>query len=87
MATKVVEQAPRDVVLSQLKNLVPGVLKAYDNSESSVRKASVFCLVAMHFAVGDDLYAFLKDLNGSKVRLYTSDAVYISRCLRISNGE
>lgn len=27
MATKAIEQAPREVVLSQLKNLVPGVLK------------------------------------------------------------
>lgn len=51
-------------------------MQGYDNSESSVRKASVFCLVALHSAVGDDLYTYLKELNGSKLKLLN---LYIKR--------
>ena len=44
--------------------------QGYDNGESSVRKASVFCLVALHQIVGDDLRTHLTALSGSKVSNY-----------------
>ena len=45
-------------------------LQGYDNTESSVRKAAVFCLVALYMVVGEDLRPYLSDLNGSKVYFY-----------------
>lgn len=41
--------------------------QGYDNSESSVRKACVFCLVAIHAVIGDELKPHLSQLTGSKV--------------------
>ncbi|KAF3842730.1 hypothetical protein F7725_001579 [Dissostichus mawsoni] len=41
--------------------------KGYDNTESSVRKASVFCLVAIYSVIGEDLKPHLALLTGSKV--------------------
>lgn len=43
------------------------VQQGYDNSESSVRKACVFCLVAIHAVIGDDLKPHLSQLSSSKV--------------------
>ena len=42
-------------------------LQSYDHNESSVRKASVFCLVAIHMVIGDQLKVYLAELPGSKV--------------------
>ena len=50
--------------------------QAYDNVESSVRKASVFCMVALHQLVGDELQPHLSSLNGSKLKLLN---LYIKR--------
>lgn len=44
-------------------------LQGYDNTESSVRKASVFCLVAIYSVIGEDLKPHLAQLTGSKVKL------------------
>jgi len=55
---------------------MPGLLKAYDNVESSVRKASVFCMVALHQLVGENLQPHLSCLNGSKLKLLN---LYIKR--------
>ncbi|KTG01725.1 hypothetical protein cypCar_00030584, partial [Cyprinus carpio] len=41
--------------------------KGYDNTESSVRKASVFCLVAIYSVIGEDLKPHLQQLTGSKL--------------------
>lgn len=43
-------------------------LQGYDNTESSVRKASVFCLVAIYSVIGEELKPYLAQLTGSKVR-------------------
>ncbi len=42
-------------------------LQGYENTESSVRKASVFCLVAVYMTLGEELRPHLSELNGSKV--------------------
>lgn len=41
--------------------------QGYDNSESSVRKACVFCLVAIYAVIGEDLKPHLSQLSSSKV--------------------
>lgn len=43
------------------------LLQGYDNTESSVRKASVFCLVAIYSVIGEELKPYLAQLTGSKV--------------------
>lgn len=48
------------------------VLQGYDNPESSVRKACVFCLVAIYAVIGDDLKPHLSQLTGSKVNTHPS---------------
>ena len=52
------------------------LFQAYDNVESSVRKASVFCMVALHQLVGDQMQPHLSSLNGSKLKLLN---LYIKR--------
>lgn len=43
------------------------LFQGYDNTESSVRKASVFCLVAIYSVIGEELKPYLAQLTGSKV--------------------
>lgn len=77
MLTKLVERQPKEAMLTHLGEIMPGLLKAYDNVESSVRKAAVFCMVALHQLVGDDsLQPHLDCLNGSKMKLLS---LYIKR--------
>lgn len=52
------------------------LLKAYDNVESSMRKASVFCIVSLHQLAGEDLQPHLESLTGSKLKLLN---LYIKR--------
>jgi len=47
------------------------IVQGYDNSESSVRKAAVFCLVAVYLVVGEELRPHLAPLSTSKVQHVT----------------
>uniref|UniRef100_UPI0035900983 CLIP-associating protein 1-A-like isoform X5 n=1 Tax=Myxine glutinosa TaxID=7769 RepID=UPI0035900983 len=76
MQTKVMERVVPEALVQVLPDVVPGLLKGYDSTESSVRKASVFCLVAVHSAVGDELKPYLAQLTGSKMKLLN---LYIRR--------
>uniref|UniRef100_A0A2I2YDJ8 CLIP-associating protein 1 n=1 Tax=Gorilla gorilla gorilla TaxID=9595 RepID=A0A2I2YDJ8_GORGO len=67
MQTKVVERIAKESLLQLLVDIIPGLLQGYDNTESSVRKASVFCLVAIYSVIGEDLKPHLAQLTGSKV--------------------
>uniref|UniRef100_A0A7N8WWQ2 Cytoplasmic linker associated protein 2 n=1 Tax=Mastacembelus armatus TaxID=205130 RepID=A0A7N8WWQ2_9TELE len=67
MQTRVVERIPRESLISMVPEIVPGLIQGYDNSESSVRKACVFCLVAVHAVIGEDLKPHLSQLSSSKV--------------------
>ena len=40
-----------------------------------MRKASVFCLVAIYLAIGEELRPHLKELNGSKVSVQTPTCI------------
>ena len=42
-------------------------VQGYDNSESSVRKSCVFCLVAIYAVIGEELKPHLSQLSSSKV--------------------
>uniref|UniRef100_A0A667IP82 Cytoplasmic linker associated protein 1 n=2 Tax=Laurasiatheria TaxID=314145 RepID=A0A667IP82_LYNCA len=69
MQTKVVERIAKESLLQLLADIIPGLLQGYDNTESSVRKASVFCLVAIYSVIGEELKPHLAQLTGSKVRI------------------
>ncbi|XP_066136595.1 CLIP-associating protein 1 isoform X22 [Saccopteryx bilineata] len=76
MQTKVVERIARESLLQLLVDIIPGLLQGYDNTESSVRKASVFCLVAIYSVIGEELKPHLAQLTGSKMKLLN---LYIKR--------
>ncbi|XP_019115949.2 CLIP-associating protein 1a isoform X3 [Larimichthys crocea] len=76
MQTKVMERIAKDSSLQLLPDIIPGLLQGYDNTESSVRKASVFCLVAIYSVIGEDLKPHLAQLTGSKMKLLN---LYIKR--------
>ncbi|XP_049606266.1 CLIP-associating protein 2 isoform X5 [Syngnathus scovelli] len=83
MQTKVVERIPRDGLGGLLPEIVPGLIQGYDNSESSVRKACVFCLVAIYAVIGEDLKPHLSQLSSSKLKLLN---LYIKRAQSGSSG-
>jgi CLIP-associating protein 1/2 len=73
----VIEQMSGEDLSQHLGEVVPGLLKGYDNKESSVRKAAVFCLVALYIAAsGERVMPYLSSLNGSKMKLLN---LYIKR--------
>uniref|UniRef100_A0A672UYC0 Cytoplasmic linker associated protein 1 n=1 Tax=Strigops habroptila TaxID=2489341 RepID=A0A672UYC0_STRHB len=67
MQTKVIERISKESLHQLLPDIIPGLLQGYDNTESSVRKASVFCLVAIYSVIGEELKPHLAQLTGSKV--------------------
>ncbi|XP_051991191.1 CLIP-associating protein 2 isoform X25 [Xyrauchen texanus] len=83
MLTKVIDRLPKDGLLQMLPEMVPGLIQGYDNSESSVRKACVFCLVAIYAVIGEDLKPHLSQLSGSKLKLLN---LYIKRAQSGSSG-
>ncbi|XP_030644532.1 CLIP-associating protein 2 isoform X4 [Chanos chanos] len=83
MLTKVIERLPKESLQQMLPEIVPGLIQGYDNSESSVRKACVFCLVAIHAVIGEDLKPHLSQLSGSKLKLLN---LYIKRAQSGSSG-
>ncbi|XP_023575501.1 CLIP-associating protein 2 isoform X12 [Octodon degus] len=83
MQTKVIERVSKDTLNLLLPEIMPGLIQGYDNSESSVRKACVFCLVAVHTVIGDELKPHLSQLTGSKMKLLN---LYIKRAQTGSGG-
>ncbi|KAK9299608.1 hypothetical protein QLX08_007412 [Tetragonisca angustula] len=77
MLHKVVEHWGRDAIEPHLTKVMPGLIKAYDDNESAVRKSAVFCMVAIHLAVGEELLKpHLSCLYTSKLKLLN---IYIQR--------
>ncbi|KAM9485542.1 CLIP-associating protein 1-B-like isoform 18-T18 [Salvelinus alpinus] len=76
MQTKVIERISKESLHQLLPDIIPGLLQGYDNTESSVRKASVFCLVAIYSVIGEELKPHLQLLTGSKMKLLN---LYIKR--------
>ncbi|XP_061780119.1 CLIP-associating protein 1-B-like isoform X4 [Nerophis lumbriciformis] len=76
MQTKAIERIAKEPLHQMLPDIIPGLLLGYDSSESSVRKASVFCLVAVYAVIGEELKPYLSQLTGSKMKLLN---LYIKR--------
>ncbi|XP_040820632.1 CLIP-associating protein 2 isoform X20 [Ochotona curzoniae] len=83
MQTKVIERVSKETLNLLLPEIMPGLIQGYDNSESSVRKACVFCLVAVHAVIGEELKPHLSQLTGSKMKLLN---LYIKRAQTGSGG-
>uniref|UniRef100_A0A8C7E2M9 Cytoplasmic linker associated protein 1 n=1 Tax=Naja naja TaxID=35670 RepID=A0A8C7E2M9_NAJNA len=77
MQTKVIERISKESLHQLLQDIIPGLLQGYDNTESSVRKASVFCLVAIYSVIGEELKPHLAQLTGSKVCAPLLQTVFI----------
>uniref|UniRef100_A0A670YJE8 Cytoplasmic linker associated protein 1 n=1 Tax=Pseudonaja textilis TaxID=8673 RepID=A0A670YJE8_PSETE len=77
MQTKVIERISKESLHQLLQDIIPGLLQGYDNTESSVRKASVFCLVAIYSVIGEELKPHLAQLTGSKVCVPLLQTVFI----------
>ncbi|XP_059899289.1 CLIP-associating protein 2 isoform X18 [Gadus macrocephalus] len=84
MQTKVIERVPPEGLGALLPEIVPGLILGYDNSESSVRKSCVFCLVAIYAVIGEELKPHLSQLSSSKLKLLN---LYIKRAQSGSGGE
>uniref|UniRef100_A0AAY5EGT3 TOG domain-containing protein n=1 Tax=Electrophorus electricus TaxID=8005 RepID=A0AAY5EGT3_ELEEL len=67
MQTKVIERISKEFLHQLLPDIIPGLLQGYDNTESSVRKASVFCLVAVYSVIGEELKPHLSQLTGKTI--------------------
>jgi CLIP-associating protein 1/2 len=69
LLTKVATISPAEYLRPKLADLVPGLVRGYAHQESTVRKASVFCLVAVHSVVGAELKEHLAKLSSSQTKL------------------
>ncbi|XP_008196426.1 CLIP-associating protein isoform X5 [Tribolium castaneum] len=77
MLTKLIEANAEDVTDEHLGQIMPGLIKGTDHAESPVRKSSIFCMVALYKAVGEErLNPYISCLSGSKLKLLR---LYISR--------
>uniref|UniRef100_H2Z9Q0 TOG domain-containing protein n=1 Tax=Ciona savignyi TaxID=51511 RepID=H2Z9Q0_CIOSA len=78
MLTNAINRCSREELdTTTISALVPGLLQCYDNTESGVRKAAVFCLVALHRVIGDaELCQHLRSLSAGKMKLLQ---LYIKR--------
>ncbi|KAF5301656.1 hypothetical protein FQA39_LY10703 [Lamprigera yunnana] len=77
MLTKLIEVHPLEVTDDHLASVMPGLIKANDHEESAVRKSAVFCMVALHKAVGEERLApYITSMSGSKLKLLR---LYIER--------
>ncbi|XP_056638130.1 CLIP-associating protein isoform X3 [Diorhabda sublineata] len=77
MLAKLVEAHPNEVADEHLSKIMPGLIKGTDHTESPVRKSSIFCMVALHKAVGEQrLSSYITHLSGSKIKLLR---LYIDR--------
>ncbi|XP_021373914.1 CLIP-associating protein 2-like isoform X14 [Mizuhopecten yessoensis] len=76
MQNKVIELLPKEAVETMMGEMIPGLLRGYDDQQSTVRKAAVFCLVSIYLTVGEVIWNHLTKLNYSKLKLLN---LYIKR--------
>ncbi|KAK2588964.1 hypothetical protein KPH14_001817 [Odynerus spinipes] len=85
MLHKIVEHWGREAIEPHLAKIMPGLIKAYDDVESTVRKSAVFCMVAIHAAVGEEvLKPHLSSLYASKLKLLY---IYIQRAQQTNSSQ
>jgi len=83
MLQKTIELMPKDICIELTSEIVPILLTSWESENSSVRKAAVFCLVAIYLAVGEQLRTHLNKLSASKLKLLN---VYISKAQQQTNS-
>jgi len=77
LLSSVLQRMPPQRVLDHLDVVLPGVVAAFGNPSSEVRKAAVFCLVDVYMILGEQVMPHLiKDLTPSQMKLVT---IYIGR--------
>ncbi|CAH8518583.1 unnamed protein product [Schistosoma turkestanicum] len=76
MQMQVIRNSSPELVHEFINALIPGLVIACNHEESAIRKASVFCLVAIAMKLGDDIWSYLTELNAGKKRLLK---LYIDR--------
>jgi len=70
-------------VAAQIKELMSSLLQGYENPDSSVRKATVYCLVSLHKVFGEqELLPYLSNLSSAKLKLLN---LYIERAQQNNN--
>eukprot|EP00118_Oscarella_pearsei_P007437 m.36515 g.36515 ORF g.36515 m.36515 type:complete len:1097 (+) comp32260_c0_seq3:79-3369(+) len=74
--TKVIERLTATELNAFLPQIMPVLVTAYSHSSSGVRKASVFCMVAIHFSAGEQMMAHTSQLTSSQMKLLN---LYIKR--------
>ncbi|PIO66186.1 HEAT repeat protein [Teladorsagia circumcincta] len=68
MLTRLIESLDVEELTARLPEIAPGVVNCYSNPQSSVRKSTVFCLVAMVNKLGrEPVNPYLAPLSNSKV--------------------
>ncbi|XP_025016530.1 CLIP-associating protein 2 isoform X2 [Tetranychus urticae] len=83
MLLKMIEKQSQETIEHLLPDMMPPLIQAYDNPESAVRKAAVFCMVGVHGRVGERMKPYLNGLSGSKMKLLK---LYIDRAKSQSSG-
>lgn len=79
MLTRLVECTDDTVTMASIDQIMPVLLIAYDDTESSVRKAAVFCMVALYKQSDQTknvLEHYIAKLQGAKLKLVQ---LYINR--------
>nr|CAH8855987.1 unnamed protein product [Trichobilharzia regenti] len=76
MQMQVIQNSSPELVQESINALIPGLVTACNHEESAIRKASVFCLVAIAMKLGDTIWEYLTELNAGKKRLLK---LYIDR--------
>ena len=77
MINVITEKCSREIMIRHVDVVVGNLLKAYDHDHSSVRKAAVFSIVAIHNLAGAEIVTpYFKELAGSKMKLLS---LYIRR--------
>ncbi|KAG8039606.1 hypothetical protein G9C98_008249 [Cotesia typhae] len=77
MIQNVVEHRGKDALGAQIDDVMGTLMQAYENPESVVRKAAVFCMVAIHAAIGEESFnKYRKNLYGGKLKLLN---IYIQK--------
>ncbi|XP_057320335.1 CLIP-associating protein 1-A isoform X3 [Microplitis mediator] len=77
MIQNVVEHRGKEALGAQIDDVMGTLMQAYENPESVVRKAAVFCMVAIHAAIGEEAFnKYRKNLYGGKLKLLN---IYIQK--------
>ncbi|CAH8536888.1 unnamed protein product [Dicrocoelium dendriticum] len=81
MQEHVVRNSSPDLIFNVLNAIIPGLISGCNHEDSAMRKASIFCLVAIALKIGDRIWEYLSELHISKRRLLK---LYIDRALSSS---